>query len=159
MESNNYYTLDLDDTVRRKTIIIEEKPNGCHECISHCNPDGYTRISFKGKTSKLSRVIYLLYNGYLPDDLVVRHTCDNPSCVNPEHLLLGTQQDNVDDCISRNRNTKGESQPTSKLTEEKVREIRKLKGQFTGYQVAKMYNMDYSVIYGIWRGEGWKHVI
>jgi len=67
--------------------------------------DGYPNLKYKGKTCRLSRLCYLIYNGRFDKNLIVCHTCDNPSCVNPEHLWLGTYKDNAMDRELKGRNT------------------------------------------------------
>jgi len=71
----------------------------CHNCTSHSLSCGYPQL--KGK--HLSRIIYTENYGIIPEGLLVRHKCDNRLCINPAHLELGTHQDNVTDCIVRNR--------------------------------------------------------
>ncbi|CAH9016537.1 putative homing endonuclease [Vibrio phage 275E43-1] len=69
-----------------------------------CNTDGYPRAVIDGNNNaKVHRVVYELYHGELEQGLVVRHVCDNPKCINPEHLVSGTQQDNVQDRVQRGR--------------------------------------------------------
>lgn len=85
------------------------------------------------------RLAFELHKGPVPDGLVVMHSCDNPRCVNPAHLVAGTHQDNMDDMAAKGRGVtfKGVTNGRSKLTERQVREIRssplstaKLAGQF-----------------------------
>lgn len=115
-----------------KEILLEEKPNGCIECISHTKDTcGYTRIRYKGKHERLFRVIYQMKYGEIPKGMLIRHKCDNPSCCNVEHLEIGTPKDNVSDMIQRGRDkyhTKrpernGSNNVSSKLNEEQVKEI------------------------------------
>lgn len=69
--------------------------------LNHINR--YTTISINGKKFKAHRLSYMLYIGEIPDGLVICHKCDNKGCVNPFHLFLGTQKDNIMDCISKGR--------------------------------------------------------
>lgn len=62
---------------------------------------GYGRVSACGKTIKAHRFAYILAYGAIPDSVLVRHSCDNPMCVRPDHLMLGTDQDNVQDKVSQ----------------------------------------------------------
>lgn len=64
---------------------------------------GYGRINVNGKTAKAHRISYELFNGEIKDNLNVLHKCDNPKCVNPDHLFLGTQKMNMADMYSKNR--------------------------------------------------------
>ena len=80
-------------------------------CIDHGKTatvgNGYAGVYAYGKQRRLHRVVYALHHGMHPDELpiggVVMHTCDNPRCINPNHLLLGTQQDNMDDKMAKGR--------------------------------------------------------
>lgn len=91
--------------------------------------DGYARMSVNYKKVYLHRYMYCKHNNIdlaSIEGMVVRHTCDNPRCINPEHLVLGTNQDNVNDRVSRGRSHRpvGALHPGSKLTEEQVLAIR-----------------------------------
>lgn len=95
-------------------------------CIDHDqrgNPDGYGFAYFGGKTYAAHRVVFALANGLAMSEIsgkVIRHTCDNPRCVNHEHLVIGTQADNRKDCFSR-----GRTKFPPKLSDSQVIEIRK----------------------------------
>ena len=126
-----------------------------------------------------SHVSYELHCGPIPDGLEVCHTCDNPPCVNPAHLFLGTRQDNVDDRVRKGRNgrafgdangththpekvTRGSTHYAAKLTEEQVKAIRAVKpakGVHEAAQVvATQYGTTKSYIIKIWYGYKWKHL-
>jgi hypothetical protein len=108
------------------TYLIDD--NGCHNCNSHKSDGGYPRKKVNNKTLKISRIVYSEYylnNGKIPDGLVVRHKCDNKQCINPLHLELGTQKDNIDDMFKRGRANKaiGVNHGHSKITDEQTIEI------------------------------------
>lgn len=94
-----------------------------------------------GVLLKSHRVAYALFNGFIDDNLLVCHKCDNPSCCNPEHLFLGTSQDNIQDMIrkSRKASTKGTCNPSAKLTPEQVRAI------FVDSRINKEIAQDYKI--------------
>lgn len=108
------------------------------------------------------RVAYELFNGQIGDGLLVRHSCDVPICVNPDHLLVGTQADNLVDMDARGRrvSSPGESNGQARLTEEIVREIRlyhAASGQST-HSVARHFGISQGQCYRIVRRQAWKHV-
>jgi hypothetical protein len=84
---------------------------------------GYGQFSYEGKGLSAHRASYMLFVGEIGDKHVL-HKCDNPSCVNPDHLFLGYPKDNSDDKVSKNRQLKGESNARSKLSDDEVRLIR-----------------------------------
>ena len=142
-----------------KEITYQEQEDGCWLITSHKPmPNGYYNIKREGKTYSLGRYIYEQNNGPIPDGLVIMHLCDNPACVNPTHLKAGTQRENIQDMVIKNRNWKGIQKPSCKLTEEQVIEIRHLLKTHTDKEVAKMYNIHKSTTYSIRRGEKWKHI-
>ena len=117
---------------------------------------GYGVSWLNGKWIRAHRKSYIQNKGEIPDDLVVRHTCDNKACVNPDHLILGTHQDNSTDMVSRNRQAKGSLIGTAKLTEEIVVMIRSLSG--SSQQLAKFFNCSNTTIKDIRNNKIWKHV-
>ena len=107
------------------------------------------------------RVSWELQNGPIPEGLKVLHHCDNPPCVNPKHLFLGTIQDNADDMTSKNRQrgAPGERNAQAKLTDQDVRDIRvSIRKGLSQRQVAKNFNIDQAVVGRIMRGTAWCHV-
>lgn len=117
--------------------------------------NGYGRISDqamcgKGKQALAHRVSYILFNGD-PGHSVVRHKCDNPKCVNPEHLELGTQQDNLNDAWARRRLKVGEANTSSKITDEQAWEI--LVSDESGASLAKKYHLSQGQISRIRTGQ------
>ena len=81
-------------------------PEGCHIWTGARNPKGYGTYSYLKKNYRAHRISYTLYNDEIPFGLVVCHSCDNPSCVNPAHLFTGTQSDNEIDKVKKGRNPK-----------------------------------------------------
>lgn len=80
-----------------------EKTDGCWIWQGSLRNDGYGRFYIKPKYYGAHRIAYEIYKGEIPPTFVVRHRCDNPLCVNPQHLELGTRKDNVDDMYIRGR--------------------------------------------------------
>lgn len=79
--------------------------SGCHEYTGYIGPSGYGDIIFKAHNWKVHRLLWILLNGPIPEwpKAVVIHSCDNRLCINPEHLSLGTQQENIRDCVAKGR--------------------------------------------------------
>lgn len=98
--------------------------SGCIRFTGSIEKSGYGRIMISRVKYGAHRLAYELANGPIPDGYVVRHKCDNPSCINPSHLEVGTQADNIKDKVNRGRQASGCSIGVSKLTEETVRDIR-----------------------------------
>lgn len=149
-------------TKNGKEVLLEENENGCLVCISHAKDDfGYTRIKYNGKQERLFRVVYMLSNGPIPEGMLVRHKCDNPTCCNIEHLELGTKKDNVSDMVSRGRDVyhnprpqiRGVSNGQSKLTEEQVLSI--FNSELGYRKLSKEYNVSKATIMQIKKGIIW----
>jgi len=84
--------------------FIPEPNSGCFLWLGGVSDRGYGRVRLFGKTAVASRASWILYRGAIPVGSHVLHRCDNPLCVNPDHLFLGTPQDNTDDMLAKGRN-------------------------------------------------------
>ncbi len=112
--------------------------NGCMEWTRCFNTDGYPRMTLDGNVNiKVHRQVYALFNGEDISGRVVRHTCDNKRCINPQHLILGNNIDNVRDRVERER-TYGHV-PTDQI--EAVRSLRE--SGFTYLKIAKLLGIKY----------------
>lgn len=145
-----------------ETVTKSPEPDGCWTRVGnrgYSTPSGYTYLYKDGVRDYAHRVSYRLYVGPLLDDELVRHTCDCPPCIRPDHLLKGTDLDNSNDKVSRDRQSKGESQPAAKLTEEKVIKMRELHA--TGIlqkDLAKQFGVSTGIVSEVIRRIRWKHV-
>ncbi len=127
----------------------------------HNGPGGYGTMYYRGKKIKAHRLSFLLAHGELPPDKMVCHHCDNPPCVNPKHLFLGTAKDNAQDCARKGRlhRERGSERYNAKLSEEQVARI-KLEAPFRKYgwgrRLAKEFGVCPSAISNIVKGFRWK---
>ena len=98
-----------------KERFLERQENGCWLWIGSKWRTGYGYVRVGGKHTSTHRYFYMLYKGDIGDKMVL-HTCDIPACVNPDHLFLGTQTDNMRDCAAKGRhaNMKGTNNPNYK---------------------------------------------
>ena len=135
---------------------------GCWLWTACKDKQGYGQLVVPGKGSQLAhRISYIINIGPIPDGLGVLHKCNNPPCVSPAHLYLGTQQDNVDYMIksNRQRSLAGEEIGSAKLTEKEADEIiLLLKNHTPRKNILKMYNVGSSQLHRIKKGEAWKHI-
>ncbi len=115
---------------------------------------------FKTRSQRAHRVSWALHNGKIPDGLCVLHRCDNIVCVNPDHLFLGTQLENIADREAKGRAAIGSRNGKSKLTERIVLAIRAryVKGTITHKQLADEYGVRESVITNIINHKRWTHL-
>lgn len=130
----------------------------CWEVTSHAlNRDGYAHITRNGVSQSTHRFIWEQCFGEIPEGMVVMHKCDNKKCINPEHLKLGTQQENMKDMVEKDRSMKGEKNYSSKLTDEQIRAIRA--DNRTLKEIAEEYGVGKGTIGDIKNRKCWKHVI
>lgn len=150
----------LVDLLREKNNKFRD-PSECWEWLGSKNSRGYGRVVWNGKNVRAHRVAWELANGPIPEGKCVLHYCDNPSCVNPHHLWVGSHADNMHDMVEKGRQVyhRGESHGMSKLTEQDVREIRFfLDAGYSQKALALMYGVSISTISLIKTGKIWRCV-
>jgi hypothetical protein len=152
----------------RSSIIIDEK--GCwiwQKQVHYHYPYGITTFTENNKKSKqpAHRVSYKVFKGEIPNKFYVLHQCDVARCINPDHLRTGTQKQNMKEMRDRGRSndifkgTKGVKHHKAKLNDDQIRKIRKLREQgYTGTALAKMFNVNNTLIYFICKRINWKHI-
>lgn len=164
----------MSETFDNKQLVDEIKANkerfesrftmsdGCWEWNANKTADGYGVLSIAGKAQYAHRVSYQLYIGEIPSGMCVCHRCDNPRCVNPAHLFLGTKADNNRDCKNKGRGvgvgrgSHGEDNGCSKLNKEQVIEIRALHSKgVTQSELSKEFGVTQAQISNIIRRYQW----
>jgi len=150
----------------------------CREWTASRDKNGYGRFRVSGVSALAHRVAWCLEHGAVPDGLCVLHRCDNPPCVNGEHLFLGTQADNNADMVAKGRQVagisrgdahgsrrhpeclvRGEKHPNSRLTEGKVNRIFALRAQgLSQTRIACACGVNQSSVSDVLRGKSWTHL-
>lgn len=138
---------------------IGNKDN-CWEWIGNISLLGYGHFFMNGKLEQAHRAAWKIYKGKIPKGICVCHTCDNPSCVNPKHLWLGTQTENIRDMMKKGRGMKADSAKNggAKLNWNQVEKIRKLykTGDYFYKELANMFGVCESQIKRIMNNWSWK---
>lgn len=141
---------------------LNQKYKGLSQCwnwtASHIR--GYGQFVYNYKMVKAHRLSYMMHIGPIPNGMLACHRCDNPFCVNPEHLWLGTNQENTSDRDAKGRSVKGEKSPHSKLTKEQVVEMREMhKSNLWNYpQLAEIFGVSQTLAKMVVKRKAWKHI-
>lgn len=130
---------------------------GCWNWTGYRMPTGYGSF-WLDRPIAASRAAWILLRGPVADDVEVCHHCDNPPCVNPDHLFIGTHRDNMLDCFGKGyrRVPKGEDYSSTKLTAEQVREIRR--SPLRHSELAHKFHVEAGTIRRTRLGENWAHL-
>ena len=139
----------------RKTIGWETGNHGCWICTSH-EAWPYPQVKRNGMRMQMARMIYEECFGAIPEEMVLRHRCNNYRCINPEHLTIGTDRENFYDRKATNTWPAGEKNGAHKLTEVQVVQIRKRYRYGLSLALAREYGVSKSLITGIAGGRFWK---
>jgi len=141
--------------------LVEKTESGCWNWIGSGKHDGRGQLKVNGVHKIASRYSWEIHYGPIPDGLNVLHNCDNPPCVRPDHLFLGTRAMNAGDMVSKSRSAYGERASRTKLTTEQVTEIKKLyqKGKWGSgaVRLGRMFGVSAQSILQIIRGNNWKY--
>lgn len=124
----SFDTAHFTDRDIKRFWLKVDKSEGCWNWLGNKFKDGCGSFGVRHKYWRTSRLSYILQHGHIQDNLLVCHTCDNPGCVNPDHLFLGTNEDNAKDKVSKSRQSclHGTSNGRAKISHTQVEEIRKL---------------------------------
>lgn len=139
-------------------LLHVHKTASCWLWLASTDKDGYGWSSYFGQ-KKAHRCSYVYYKGPIPSGLMVRHKCDTPACVNPDHLILGTVIDNNKDCTSRERQARGETSGKTTLTPEFIKQIRLSyrEGVFTNV-IASTFGITNVAVTSIATGRTWSSI-
>jgi hypothetical protein len=150
---------EMNPLERFEAKYIPEPMSGCFLWMAGTHKQGYGFFFRGGKYSELAhRVSWEFYRGKIPEAVHVLHRCDNPSCVNPDHLFLGTHSDNMRDCVAKGRKNmpRGAANSATKLTENQAREIKYSPEQ--NVDLAKRFGVTAVNIGHIKSGRAWKYL-
>lgn len=152
----NYGRLELLDREPIESKYSINQKTGCWEWLLGKDKDGYGKICAGRKSLRAHRYLWELKNGPIPSGLLVCHKCDNPKCVNPDHMFLGTHKDNHDDRGRKNRQAKGEVSGSAKFTENIIQGILTA----SSYKEAKeRFGVSKTHYFRIKRKETWRHIL
>jgi hypothetical protein len=156
----------VSERFQEKWIFIA--PTGCWDWTASIDGNGYGKLGVKGKFKRASRISYELHKGPIPDGLCVLHTCDNPKCVNPDHLFLGTLAENTRDMMRKGRsklgtNLEGEKHGRAKLKAKDVLAIREMRRRHPGQSgvfdfLVRWFGVSPSQACAVANGISWGHI-
>lgn len=142
----------VSERLKAKTTV---QPNGCWVWTGNTNKKGYGLLSVGGRNRSCHRLVYAEQHGKIPDGLCVLHRCDNPPCINPDHLFLGTNAENNQDKIDKGRMPLGEKVGSHKLSADQVAAIRRDFRPGLSAVMAAQYGVIpatiLSIVNGVWR--------
>ena len=144
------------------SLVITDRDDDCWGWTGGLVKDGYASFSWDGKRHLAHRLSYEVHKGPIPKGKCVCHTCDNPWCCKPDHLWVGTEQENQDDMYRKGRDPLrfGENNPGAVLNEDKVREIKRLlaEGRHKQTEIGAMFRVSKGAIWDIKHGKNWNWV-
>lgn len=153
------FLIALKERLLAKTTVLE---NGCWYCSAGGEQSRYGTIWYCNSSIGNHQASWLVHKGPIPQGLLVCHSCDNKRCINPDHLFLGTEKDNIQDCVKKGRRDKrhGERNPAALITEEIVKEIRYFceHSGLTQQRIAEHFGISQVLVSQIKNKKRWAHV-
>jgi hypothetical protein len=138
----------------KRTVTLAE--SGCWVWMLSTIKGGYGKITVGGDSKMAHRAVWEKRRGPIPEGMILCHRCDVPSCVNPDHMFLGSYAENSADMVSKGRSAKGERVSLAKLDALTVREIRQEVGTYK--DISQKYDVSPGTIRDIKLGLTWRHV-
>ena len=133
-------------------------PKACWIWMGAITTHGYGCTQHHGRVLGAHKVSYLLTKGEVPAGMEIMHACDSRPCVNQAHLSVGTRQDNCEDKAAKGRHGIKPFAEHRKLTPDKVLTIRSLRGKASSGEVAAMFNITQSYVFGVWGRRVWRNI-
>lgn len=135
------------------------KGHGCWEWQGARDGYGYGALSVNGRVELAQRFAWEITHGPISAGFVVRHKCDNPPCVRPDHLELGTRRDNQQDMVQRGRSARGEKNHLARMTADLVVEVRHLAAAGVSIaEIERRTGISYNALHCAITRKTWKHV-
>jgi len=160
MAKQRYNRLPTIEELQKRCIVTSTE---CWEWQGSKNGAGYGALTVSGIMQRVHRVMMHISTGFdLNSGLYILHKCDNPPCINPAHLFVGTQSDNLRDAARKGRlyshGVRGSKHVRSRLFEADVVTIRSLEPYLSQREIAKLYHVDKSNVWRILRRKTWVHI-
>jgi len=145
------------ERIEDKVVRIPE--SGCWVWMGTTTVRGYGQIESNKRKYYAHRASYEAFIGKIPEGMYVCHACDNVYCVNPNHLFLGTQKQNLEDMVKKGRSTRGEKNPMAKLDEDKVSFIKRgIAMGHSDFGLSLAWGVSRQTINSIRNNKVWSHV-
>lgn len=155
--NNQFSKLSIEDRFWQK--VDKKDDNGCWNWVGAINGNGYGCFGINKKLIGSHRFSYQIHFGEIPDGMLICHHCDNPLCINPKHLFLGTSKDNSQDAVMKGRTNHSENHPKAKLSNNDVILIRKMYTQgVPRIELSALFGVMRPEIYKLLNGQIWIHV-
>jgi hypothetical protein len=149
-------------SIEQKLLRYAVSENGCWNWVAAKDRDGYGLLTHhRGKQIRAHRASYEFHVAKISVGLLVCHSCDNPSCINPNHLFVGTSKENTRDMLDKNRRPvlRGERHPNAKLTNDQVTQIKQLRSENRLLKdIANQFNISFQTVSSITKGTTWNSI-